>query len=143
MAVVMEENENPVKIEKLFKVTSEMIDENRHMNNVWAVQWVQDISIAHSDSVGATDVMYQFGCGWMIHTQFVEYKNQAFLGDEIRGTTWVAGYSKVMSVRKCRFERVSDGKVVFESETQWVLVDLQRGRPMAITDEMKSLYVGH
>ena len=107
MAVVMEENANPMKFEKLFKVTPEMIDENKHMNNVWAVQWVQDISIAHSDSVGATDVMYQLGCGWMIHTQFVEYKNQAFLGDEIRGTTWVAGYSKVASVRKCRFERVS------------------------------------
>ena len=94
MAVVMEENANPMKFEKLFKVTPEMIDENKHMNNVWAVQWVQDISIAHSDSVGATDVMYQFGCGWMIHTQFVEYKNQAFLGDEVRGTTWVAATAR-------------------------------------------------
>ena len=140
MAVVMEENANPMKFEKLFKVTPEMIDENKHMNNVWAVQWVQDISIAHSDSVGATDVMYQFGCGWMIHTQFVEYKNQAFLGDEICGTTWVAGYSKVASVRKCRFERVSDGKVVFESETQWVLMDMKKGRPFAIPQEIKDRF---
>lgn len=140
MAVVMEENANPMKFEKLFKVTPEMIDENRHMNNVWAVQWIQDISIAHSDSVGATDVMYQFGCGWMIHTQFVEYKNQAFLGDEVRGTTWVASYSKVMSVRKCCFERVSDGKVVFESETQWVLMDMKKGRPFAIPQEIKDRF---
>ena len=66
MATVMDENANPMNFEKLFKVTSEMIDENKHMNNVWAVQWVQDISIAHSDSVGATDVMYQLGCGWMM-----------------------------------------------------------------------------
>jgi acyl-CoA thioester hydrolase len=49
----------------------------------------------------------------------------------------------VASLRKCRFERVSDGKVIFESETQWVLVDMKRGRPMAISDEMKRLYVGH
>ena len=140
MATVMEENANPMKFEKLFKVSPEMIDENKHMNNVWAVQWVQDISIAHSDSVGATDVMYQLGCGWMIHTQFVEYKNQAFLNDEIRGTTWVASYSKVMSVRKCRFERVSDGKVVFESETQWVLMDMKRGRPFAIPQEIKDRF---
>ena len=39
----MEENANPMKFEKLFKVTPEMIDENKHMNNVWAVQWVQAI----------------------------------------------------------------------------------------------------
>ena len=73
--------------------------------------------------------------------QHVEYKNQAFLGDEIRGTTWVHAYGKVASSRKCRFERVSDGKVIFESETQWVLVDMKRGRPMAISDEMKRLYI--
>ena len=76
----------------------------------------------------------------MIHTQFVEYKNQAFLDDEIRGTTWVASYSKVMSVRKCRFERVSDGKVVFESETQWVLMDMKRGRPFPIPQEIKDRF---
>jgi len=76
----------------------------------------------------------------MIHTQFVEYKNQAFLNDEIRGTTWVAGYSKVASVRKCRFERVSDGKVVFESETQWVLMDMKKGRPFAIPQEIKDRF---
>ena len=73
--------------------------------------------------------------------QHIEYKNQAFLGDEIKGTTWVAAYGKVATIRKCKFERVSDGKVIFESETQWVLVDLNRGRPMAISDEMKKLYV--
>ena len=53
----------------------------------------------------------------------------------------MAAYGRVASLRKCRFERISDGKVIFESETQWVLVDLNRGRPMALTDEMKKLYV--
>jgi acyl-CoA thioester hydrolase len=87
--------------------------------------------------------MHELGAAWMIHIQHVEYKNQAFLGEEIRGTTWVAAYGKVASSRRCRFERISDGKIIFESETQWVLVDVKRGRPMAISDEMKKLYVGH
>jgi len=52
----------------------------------------------------------------------------------------VASYSKVMSVRKCRFERVSDGKVVFESETQWVLMDMKKGRPFAIPQEIKDRF---
>ena len=34
MAVAMEENANPMKFEKLFKVMPEMIDDNKHMNNV-------------------------------------------------------------------------------------------------------------
>ena len=140
MAIAMEENPSPKEYSRIFKVTPEMIDDNHHFNNVWSVQWIQDIAIEHSDSVGGTELMRSMGAGWMIHVQHIEYKNQAFLNDEIRGTTWVAAYGKVASLRKSRFERVSDGKVIFESETQWVLVDLNRGRPVAISDEMKKLY---
>lgn len=136
----MEQNENPSKFTQTFKVLPQMIDENRHFNNVWSVKWIQDISIAHSDSVGGTELMQKLNAGWMIHVQHVEYKNQAFLDEEIRGTTWVDAYAKVACVRKCKFERASDGKVIFESETQWVLVDLNRARPIAIPDEMKKLY---
>lgn len=138
--VSMEENLNPVEFSMDFKVTAEMIDQNKHMNNVWAVQWIQDIAVAHSDSVGSTALMESLGCGWMIHTQFVEYKAQGFLGDEVRGTTWVASYSKVASIRKTKFVRVSDGKTLFESETQWVLMDLKKGRPTMIPAEMKAKF---
>ena len=141
MAIGMEETVDPMKFTQMFKVTPEMIDDNHHFNNVWSVQWIQDIAIAHSDSVGGTSLMRELGAGRMIHVQHVEYRNQAFLGDEIRGTTWVAAYGKVASSRKCCFERVSDGKIIFESETQWVLVDMKRGRPMAIPDEMKKIYI--
>lgn len=140
MAIAMEENKSPMEFSRNFKVTPEMIDDNHHFNNVWSVQWIQDIAIEHSESVGGTALMKSLGAGWMIHVQHIEYKNQAFLGDEIRGTTWVAAYGRVACSRKCRFERVSDGKAIFESETQWVLVDLTRGRPMSIPDEMKKLY---
>ena len=102
MAIAMEETVNPMQFTQVFKVTPEMIDDNHHFNNVWSVQWIQDIAIAHSESVGGTALMKSLGAGWMIHVQHVEYKNQAFLGDEIRGTTWVAAYGKVASLRKCR-----------------------------------------
>lgn len=138
--VSMEENLNPVEFSMDFKVTAEMIDQNKHMNNVWAVQWIQDIAVAHSKSVGGTDLMESMGFGWMVHTQFVEYKAQGFLDDCVRGTTWVAAYSKVASLRKTRFVRISDGKILFESETQWVLMDLKKGRPTMIPAEMKAKF---
>lgn len=136
----MNENVNPEHYEQVFVVTPEMIDENHHFNNVWSVKWIQDIAIAHSEKCGGTAMMRELGAGWMIHVQHVEYKNQAFLGEEIKGLTWVDSFSRVASVRRSRFVRVSDGKVIFEAETQWVLVDMKRGRPMGIPDEMKKLY---
>ena len=135
-----EENPNPVVHERTFRVEPEMIDLNRHLNNVWPVQWIQDIAIEHSDSAGGTALMRELGGAWMIRVQHVEYRNQAFLGDEILGKTWVASYGRLSCVRKCRFERISDGKTIFESETEWVLVDVKRGRPMPIPDAMKALY---
>ena len=54
MAIAMEETVNPMQFTQVFKVTPEMIDDNHHFNNVWSVQWIQDIAIAHSDSVGGT-----------------------------------------------------------------------------------------
>ena len=94
MAIAMEDTVNPMQYTKVFKVTPEMIDDNHHFNNVWSVKWIQDIAIAHSDSVGGTQLMKSVGAGWMIHVQHIEYKSQAFLNDEIRGTTWVAAYGK-------------------------------------------------
>ena len=135
-----EENQNPVVHEKKFRVEPEMIDLNRHLNNVWPVQWIQDIAIEHSDSAGGTALMRELGGAWMVRVQHVEYKNQAFLGEEILGTTRVAAYGRLTCIRKCRFERISDGKTIFESETEWVLVDVKRGRPMPIPDAMKALY---
>lgn len=123
-----------------FKVTPEMIDDNHHFNNVWSVQWIQDISKAHSERCGGTALMREMNCGWMIREQHVFYKNQAFLGDEIRGTTWVDSFGRLTSQRRCRFERVGDGKVIFESETQWVLVNMEKGRPLPIPAEMVNLY---
>ena len=134
------ENPNPVVHSRTFVVAPEMIDLNHHLNNVWPVQWIQDISVEHSDLAGGTALMRELGGAWMIHVQHVEHRNQAFLGEEIKGSTWVAAYGRLTCVRKCRFERVSDGKTIFESETEWVLVDVKRGRPMAIPEEMKALY---
>lgn len=134
------ENWEPMEFVENFKVTPEMIDDNHHFNNVWSVQWIQDISKDHSEVVGGMELMHKLGAGWMIRIQHIEYKNQAFLGDEIKGATWVDKFSRLVSFRKCRFERVSDGKVIFESETQWILVDMNRGRPMALPDEMMNLY---
>ncbi|MCQ2105712.1 MAG: acyl-CoA thioesterase [Fibrobacter sp.] len=140
MAIAFEENPKAMKFTKSFKVTPEMIDDNKHFNNVWSVQWIQDIAIAHSEEKGGMALMRQLGAGWMIRTQHIEYKNQAFLDDEIIGTTWVDGMSKLASLRKSQFVRASDGKVIFESETTWVFMDMTRGRPMAIPAEMWAVY---
>lgn len=140
MHVAMEKEPNFAEYEKTFRVDETMIDQNRHLNNVVGVKWVQDIAIEHSDVTGGTRRMDELGCGWMIRTQHVEYKTQAFLGDEIVGTTWVPEYSKIATNRYTKFVRKSDGKEIFSAVTTWVLVDLKRGRPVPIPEDLKDFF---
>ena len=140
MHAAMEKEENFSEYKKTFRVDESMIDRNRHLNNVVCVEWIQDIAIEHSDLTGGTQKMEELGAGWMIRTQHVEYKSQAFLDDEIEGTTWVGEYSKISTNRFSKFVRKSDGKEIFSAVTTWVLVDLNRGRPIAIPEELKNYF---
>lgn len=140
MAIAMESEVNYTEYSENFIVEDSMIDRNHHLNNVACVQWIQDISLHHSNDVGGTKKMDELGCGWMIRTQHVEYKAQAFLGDKICGTTWVPEYSKVSTNRYCKFVRLSDGKEIFSSVTTWILLDFNRGRPIAIPEELKDFF---
>ena len=45
----IEQNWEPLVYTETFKVSPEMIDDNHHFNNVWSVQWIQDISKNHSE----------------------------------------------------------------------------------------------
>lgn len=140
MHASMEEETSFAEYEKTFRVEESMIDRNRHLNNVVCVEWVQEIAVEHSEVTGGTKRMDELGCGWMIRTQHVEYKAQAFLGDEIVGTTWVPEYSKIATNRHSKFIRKSDGKEIFYAVTTWVLVDLKRGRPIAIPEDIKDFF---
>ncbi len=140
MAVSMQAEENFSEFSQDFSVTETMIDRNNHLNNVVCVQWIQDLAIAHSDTTGGTAEMERLGCAWMIRTQHVEYKAQAFLGEKIRGVTWVPEYSKIATNRHSKFYRLEDGKELFSAITTWVLVDIKRGRPVAIPESLKDFF---
>lgn len=127
---------HPGKFKSTFKVTEVMIDYNGHMNNVIAAKWIQDIALEHANACGATEVAERLNAGWMIRTQHIEYRAQAFLGDEIEGTTWVPEYARSFTHRLCSFRRLSDGAEIFNSETTWVLIDRGKGRPMGIPEEL-------
>ncbi len=117
-----------------FKVTSEVIDQNGHVNNVAYVQWMQDIAIGHSDTAGGTAAMQAVGGTWVVRSHKVEYLASAALGDVVCAVTWVVHFSRVTARRRYKFVRDSDRKVLARGETQWVFVDGRNGRPRAIPE---------
>jgi len=126
-----------------FNITAppESVDENRHVNNVAYVQWMQDAAIAHAAASGCTAMTKAIGASWVARTHHIEYLSPAFAGDVIAIITWVADFRKVRSLRRYKFVRPADRKVLARGETDWVFVDAATGRPRAIPAEIRNTFV--
>jgi acyl-CoA thioester hydrolase len=121
-------------------VPAEAVDRNRHVNNVAYVQWMQDVALRHSAATGCTRMTEAIGATWVARMHRIEYLSPAFAGETINVLTWVADFRKVRSLRRYRFVRAADQKVLAEGETDWVLVDASTGRPRVVPEELANLF---
>jgi len=121
-------------------VPAEAVDGNRHVNNVAYVQWMQDAAIQHSAATGCTRMTEAIGATWVARMHRIEYLSPAFADEAITVLTWVADFRKVRSLRRYKFIRAVDQKVLVLGETDWVLVDVATGRPRGIPCEMVNLF---
>jgi len=120
-----------------FKVSEEETDQNRHVNNVVYVQWMQDIAQKHSAARGATDAMKAANRIWVVRSHNIEYLSPAFAGDLVVASTWVESFRRVRAFRGSSFVRKSDGKVLARGRTEWICVNADTGKPCSIPDEIK------
>ncbi len=123
---------------KSFPVPAEVIDQNGHVNNVAFLQWMQDIAIEHYAALGGEEAEKPFGT-WFVREHKIEYLLPAFLGDEVEIRTWVASVGRVRSLRRYEFLRASDGKTLVRGETDWVFVQPESGKPMAIPESVRAI----
>jgi acyl-CoA thioester hydrolase len=121
-------------------VPAEAVDRNRHVNNVAYVQWMQDAAIQHSAATGCTRMTEAIGATWVARMHRIEYLSPAFAGEAITVLTWVADFRRVRSLRRYKFIRAADQRVLAQGETDWVLVDVATGRPRGIPGEMVKLF---
>ncbi|MFN2216087.1 MAG: acyl-CoA thioesterase [Anaerolineales bacterium] len=132
--------DSPAVFSKNFIVPREAIDGNGHVNNVFYVQWMQDLAVEHYASLGGMDVSRASGTTWVVHSHKVVYHHPAFEGEKITGSTWVVNMRRVRSLRRYRFTRDSDGLVLVSGETDWVFVDTKSGQLKAIPLEISGLF---
>lgn len=122
-------------------VPESAIDINGHVNNVVFVQWMQDVATRHFNAVVSAAVLKAAAAIWVARSHQVEYLSPAFAGERIQILTWVANFSRVRSLRRYKFVRASDGKLLVQGETDWVLVNAQTGRPCSIPEEVKNAFI--
>jgi len=107
------------------------IDVLGHVNNAVWVAWIQDIAVAHWDSL-ATPV---------ITRHEIDYRGNVRVGETVTGETWVPE-----PPRGARFNRHvrflgDDGKVRVEAVTTWALLDRATGRLLRVPAELGERFV--
>ena len=125
--------------ELTFAAAPEHIDELGHVNNAVWVQWIQQVAVAHWDSVA--DRAHKDAYYWVVVRHEIDYLRAAHEGDHITARTWVGE-----APQGARFDRFveltgADGKVCVRSKTQWAIIDKALGRPVRVPAEVVAPFV--
>ena len=122
----------------LVEVRPDDIDELGHASNLVYLRWVQEAALAHSTAVGLDQAAYlSRGEVWVVRRHEVEFLRPALVGERLAVETRVVSMAAASSVRRTRIVRASDGIELCRASTDWAFVDLQRGRPRRIPEDIR------
>jgi acyl-CoA thioester hydrolase len=115
------------------------IDNLGHASNLVYLRWVQEAALAHSTALGFSERAYLArGEVWVVRRHEIEYLRAAVAGDRLRIETRVATMKAANSVRRTEIFR--DSELLCRASTDWVYVDLGRGRPLRIPEDLRAAF---
>ncbi|GAC1336326.1 MAG: thioesterase family protein [Myxococcales bacterium] len=117
------------------------IDELGHAGNLEYLRWVLEAALAHSTALGLDQAAYlSRGQVWVVRRHAIDYLRPALAGDLLRVETRVVSMSGASSERRTRILRQADGALLARAATDWVYVDLARGRPLRVPGDVRTRF---
>jgi len=121
------------------RVVDADIDNLGHASNLVYLRWVQEAALAHSTALGFPEAAYLArGQAWVVRKHEIEYLRAASRGDALRIETRVANMRVANSVRRTEIFRAD--QLLCRAETDWVYVELARGRPLRIPEDVRAAF---
>ena len=115
------------------------IDNLGHASNLVYLRWVQEAALAHSTALGFSEQVYLArGEVWVVRKHEIEYLRAAVKGDRLRIGTRVVSMKAANSVRRTEIFRGTE--LICRAATDWVYVELARGRPLRIPADLRSVF---
>jgi acyl-CoA thioester hydrolase len=115
------------------------IDELGHVNNAVWVRWIQDIAVAHWETVAPP--AHREAYVWVVTRHEIDYRGNLGDGETVNGETWVPDPPKGARFdRHVRFVNTR-GKVLVEAVTTWALLDRATGRLLRVRDDIAAPFL--
>jgi acyl-CoA thioester hydrolase len=122
---------------KTIVVKKEDLDDLDHVNNVRYLEWVQDIAKEHWQTEATTEMLDKYI--WMVRSNYIEYKGQAFLGETLYLKTFIKDAHGPISVRVVEIHN-QENKLILRSTADWCLIDRTSKRVIRLTKELTNLF---
>ena len=122
-------------------VQSADIDSLRHVSNQVYLRWVLEAALAHSTALGFDEAAYVArGQAWVVRRHEIDYLAPALEGERLLVETRIATMAAASSVRRTQVLRAADRALLCRASTDWVYLDLARGRPARIPRDLRDRF---
>ena len=124
-----------------FTVEAKHIDENKHLNNVVYVQWMQQAALAHTESVYKRIKFQPSELLWVVRSHQIRYLKSAKFGDIVEIHTGITKAQGVRAWREYEFVLKSDHSTLAKASTEWVCLDSQSLKPKRIPNVLAEAFL--
>ena len=117
------------------------IDSLRHVSNQVYLRWVLEAALAHSTALGFDEAAYVArGQAWVVRRHELDYLAPALEGERLLVETRIATMAAASSVRRTQVLRAADRALLCRASTDWVYIDIARGRPVRIPPDLRACF---
>ena len=122
-----------------FEIKLNDINKNQKIKNKALFECLENIAARHADSInhGIKDIP-NIGTTWMLLCWQLEVLKRPTYGDTLEIHTWARGANKCFTYRD--FEIYVNGEKCVIAASKWLLLDIKRGRPTRVGDEILGRY---
>jgi acyl-CoA thioester hydrolase len=126
--------------EMVLTATPEHIDMLGHVNNAVWVQWMEQVAVAHWESVA--DAAHKDAYFWVVVRHEIDYLRAALEGERLTARTWAG--DKPQGARYDRHMEFlgEDGKIRVRARSWWAIIDKAAGRPIRVPPEVVAPFRG-
>jgi acyl-CoA thioester hydrolase len=109
------------------------IDGMGHLTNAAYLAYADDCAVRVASQSGWRFPHWdEKGIGFTTRRNRIEYRQPAFLNDELEITTWLTDTQPSSMTRHYTISRVTDGALIAQIQTLWEITDLTTGKPTQI-----------